>query len=111
MTAETLIQVDCAEVCCWIANLITELLYGNRTKQEMPKIQCNTYSHQLFDDVPSIRPIQGKRLRIGMAIFREMLEKHELAEMNWISNEKKLADSLTKIGASLKMLLDTVVHR
>ena len=111
MAAETLIQVDCAEACYWIGSLMIEIIYADHTKQAIPAIQCNTDSHQLYDAVHSIRPIQDKRLRVDMAILREMLEKQELKEINWISKEKQLADSLTKLGASSEKLLDTFVHR
>ena len=90
---------------------MNEIIHADHIKQTIPVIQCNTDSHQLYDAVHSIRPIEDKRLRADMAILREMLEKQELKEINWISNKKQLADSLTKLGASSKKLLDTFIHR
>ena len=78
MAAETLIQMDCAEACYWIGSLMNEIIHADHTKQAIPVIQCNTDSHHLYDAVHSIRAIQDKRLRVDMAILREMLEKQEL---------------------------------
>ena len=38
------------------------IIHADHTKQAIPVIQCNTDSHQLYDAVQSIHPIQDKRL-------------------------------------------------
>ena len=40
--------------------------------------------------------ILDKRLRIEMAILREMIKKKEIAEISWIPTDVQIADSLTK---------------
>ena len=105
MAAETLIQVECAEACFWIANLLREIINPNNTNSKLPIIECNTDSHQLYDAVHSIKPIQDKRLQIDVSLLREMLEKKELSKINWIEKSMQLADCLTKTGSSADDLL------
>ena len=38
----------------------------------------------------------GIRLHIEMAILREMVNRKEIADISWISNDVQIEDSLTK---------------
>ena len=104
MAAEAVEQVECFDASFWLANLMKEIL-GN---QKLPKIQCYTDSHQLYDAIHSIRPIKDKRLRIDLAIAKEMLDKHEISKVNWIPKEEQLADCLTKSNASATTLIQVL---
>ena len=104
MAAETLVLVDCAEACFWLRNLLQELLFKNSEKN-LPEIECNTDSRQLYDAVHSIKAVTDKRLRIDIAIIREMLEKNSLNKVNWVNGNEQLADCLTKSGVSSTKLL------
>ena len=53
MAAETLIQVEAAEVGFWIWNIITEIY---NLKQNVP-VECRTDGRQLYDAVHSIRAL------------------------------------------------------
>ena len=103
MAAETLVQVDSAEASLWIAFLLKEIL-GAKVST---KIECYTDSHQLYDAVHSIKSIQDKRLRIDVAILREMIERKEVT-VEWVTSSEQIADCLTKHGASATKLLATI---
>ena len=75
MVAETLIQVEAAEACFWLANLLSEMLYCKPNDDKNIKIECYTDNHQLYHSVYSIRPIQDKRLRTEIALLREISTK------------------------------------
>ena len=75
MEAETLIQVEAAKVCFWLANLLSEMLYCKSNDDQKIKIECYTDNHQLYDSVYSIRPIEDKRLWTKIALLREMINK------------------------------------
>ena len=62
MAAETLIQVEAAKACFWLASLLSEILYCKPNDDKNIKIECFTDNHQLYDSVYSIRPMQDKRL-------------------------------------------------
>ena len=111
MAAETLIQVEAAEACFWLANLFSEILYCKSNSENKIQIECYTDNHQLYDSVYSIRPIQDKRLQIEIALLREMINKNEITKINWIENKHQLADSLTKYGASSEKLLNTLKNK
>ena len=51
---ETLVQVEAAESCYWLANLLNEIIYPVSTKDTLVKIECKTDNHQLYDAVHSI---------------------------------------------------------
>ena len=87
MAAETLIQVEAAEACFWLANLLSEMLYCKPSDGRNIKIECYTDNYQLYDSVYSIRPIQNKHLRTEIALLRDMISKKEITKINWI--EKK----------------------
>ena len=107
MAAETLIQVEAAEASFWLANLLNEILYAQNNNARSIEIECFTDNHQLYDSVWSIRPIQDRRLRMEVAILREMLDKKEITKINWIDKHNQLADCLTKNGASSEKLIST----
>ena len=111
MAAETLIQVDALEACVWLTKLWNEVLYETSDSRSLPVIRSYTDSHQLYDAAHSIRPVQDKRLRVDVAILREMLERKEVQDIEWINSSQQIADSLTKLGASSTKLLNTISNQ
>ena len=95
MAAESLIQVEAAKVCFWLANLLSEMLYCKSNDAKSIKIECYTDNHQLYDSVYSIRPIQDKCLRTKIALLSEMINKKKITKINWIENKYQIADCLT----------------
>ena len=83
--------------------MLKEIL-GSKT---FTKIESYTDSHQLYDAVHSIKPVQDKRLRIDVAILREMIERQEIT-VEWGTSSEQIADCLSKHGASASKLLATI---
>ena len=92
LAAETLAIADLAEACIFYRKFLLEIL------QLKDKIFCKTDSSCLYDLVHSSTQILDKRLRIEMAISREMIERKEIAEIFWSPIDVQIADSLTKKG-------------
>ena len=107
MAAETLIQVEAAEACFWLASLLSKILYCKPNDDKNIKIECFTDNHQLYDSVYSIRPIQDKRLQMEIALLRDMVNKKEITKINWIENKYQIADCLMTSGVSSEKLLNT----
>ena len=102
--AETLAMVDLTEACFYYRKLILDLLQLKDHPMNI-KITCKTDNSCLYDAVHSTAQILDKRLRIEMAILREMVDRGEIAEISWIPTDKQIADSLTKKGVtSFKIL-------
>ena len=107
MAAETLEQVECAEASIWIKALLQEIYNEYEWKLG---IECNTDSKQLYEAAYSLRAIEDKRLRIEMAIIREMLRKREISSLMKIDTKENISDCLTKLGASSIRLLEALAH-
>ena len=104
LAAETLAMVDLAEACIYYRKLIIDLLQLEDSPKNI-KIFCKTDNSCLFDAVHSTTQILDKRLRIEMAILRQMLDREEIAEISWIPANNQIADALTKTGVpSFKIL-------
>ena len=48
--------------------------------------------------------MEDRRLRIDIAVLRNMLERGEVEEVSWVDTSLQLADCLTKKGASSRQL-------
>ena len=108
MATETLIQVEAAEACFWLANLLSEILYCKPNDNKNIKIECFPDNYQLYDSVYSTRPIQDQRLWKEITLLREMINKKEITTINWIENKYQITDCPTKYGASSEKLLNTL---
>ena len=53
------------------------------------------------------KAVEDKRLRVDIAILREMVQRKEVS-VEWIEWKYQLADSLTKMGVDSSKLLDTM---
>ena len=81
MAAETLIQVEAAEDCFRLANLLREMLYCKPNDDKNRKVECFIENHQLYDSFYFNRPMQDKRLRTEIALLREMTSKKEITKI------------------------------
>ena len=89
LAAETLVLVEAAETSFWLTRIINEILNA-----DVPII-CHADNHSLFEAAYSSKAVEDKRLRLGIAIVREMVQRKE-ASVKWIEWKYQLADSLTK---------------
>ena len=103
LAAETLSLVEAAENAFLLAKFIEEVLPHTYRL----KITCFTDSKGLYDAVNTTNTINDKRLRIEMAIVREMVENSEIA-LQWIKKGYQLADVFTKSGASSELLIEVL---
>ena len=93
--AETLAMVDLAEACVYYRKLICDLL---RIDPLEVKIICKTDNSGMHFSTHSSTQILDKRLRIEMAILREMIAKKEIDDITWVPSENQVADIFTKRG-------------
>ena len=104
LAAETLAMVDAAEAAVYYRKFLLDLL-GLCDSIRVVPIVCCTDNSSMYDAVHSSTQVQDKRLRIEIAILREMLNKCEITRMTWVESERQIADSLTKKGVpSFKVL-------
>ena len=103
LAAETLALSDAVNDGIYISEIVSELLF-NVTKS-LP-IEIYTDSISLFDAIKSKKNVLEKRLRIDIAMLREMFEWKIITNIHNITTKNQLANALTKKGASTKELLD-----
>ena len=100
LVAEILAAVEVVETGFLLTSILKEL----RNSQSSIDIECFTDNQALFDTVHSTNSIIDKRLRVDMAILREMVHKKEVL-IKWVETKDQLADALTKKGASSTRLI------
>ena len=73
-----------------------------------PRIKCYVDNKSLVDALQSCKNVEDRRLRIDIAVLRDMLERREVEEVSWVNTSMQLADCLTKKGASSRHLRTAV---
>ena len=99
LAAETLALIDGAETAVYIGKLIHEL----SDEANIPII-CYTDNKSLVDVLDSTKNVDDRRLRIDVALLRDMLQRKDISSIRWVSTANQLANSLTKRGASAAQL-------
>ena len=100
LAAETLSMVEAAEMAYLMSCLIGEIIFGTKT---VLLITCYTDNKSLYESVNSTKNVIDKRLRVDIAILREMQVRAEIT-ISWIEASGQVSDALTKKGASSSLL-------
>ena len=87
----------------YLAEIISELLFN--TKMIIP-IEIYTDNKSLHDSIISKKNVLEKRLRIDIAMLRELFEQKHITKIHHINTNKQIANSLTKKDPSTKELLN-----
>lgn len=88
-----------------LSSILSELLYeGSKTI----KILARTDSKGLQNAIYSTKAVQDKRLRVDIARLRQLVERNELSQVEWVDNTSQIADCLTKKTASTRVLLNAL---
>lgn len=104
LSVEAIAILECAESAVYLAKIWREIS-GCRNL----KIKCFADDKSLVDTLCSYRSVKDKRLRIAIAIMRDMVER-EVTEVNWVDTSRQLTDYLTKRRASNERLRATTSH-
>ena len=102
LAAETLPLLDSAESAMNTAATIKEI-----TKSSI-EIHSKVNNKSLVDAIYSSKNIEDRRLRISIAVIKDMLKNSELSGISWVASAMQLADCLTKRGASTDRLYTAV---
>ena len=98
LSAETLALLDCAEACVYLARILLEITGCNL------KVNCVIDNKSLFDTLHSSHCLADRRLRIDVAVLRDMIDRGEITKVSWVASPLQLADCLTKKGVCTKRL-------
>lgn len=104
LAAETLAATEAKDAAFYIGNLLSQVIF-NTDKNVVP-IELIVDNHSMYDNVHSTKNVSEKRLRIDLAILKEMINRQEL-KIKWIESKYQLADVLTKKGVNPYNLMRT----
>lgn len=100
LAAETLAATEAVDMAYYLGNMLSEILYDNERK--LP-VELYVDNHSLYDNVYSVKNVSEKRLRIDIAILKEMIQNGILKTF-WVESKAQLADVLTKKGVNVLKL-------
>ena len=98
LAAETLALLDAAEAGVFIAKIIEEL------SGEKLFVRCKVDNKSLCDAIYSAKSVEDRRLRIDLAVIKDMITRQEIREVEWVASTQQYANCLTKRGASTEQL-------
>ena len=105
LAAECLALQEACETAFYLKSILAEIL-GIDISQI--KIDCYTDNRSLRDSLHSSRTLEEKRLILDEAILKEMMQKGEISNVQWIEKEFQIADPLTKGTASTQKLMEVL---
>ena len=103
ISAEAMVLLDATENCYLLKMVLQQLIVDENI--DIP-IVAYTDCKSLKDAVNSSKTIEDKKLKFNIPTIREYLQRKEITKVRWINTKDKLANSLTKAGASTTRLLN-----
>ena len=92
LAAETLAASDAIDNAYYLAEILSEILFRN---DRDISIKLMVDNKSLFDNVYSVKNVNEKRLRIDIAVIKELVSEDRLV-LEWVETKCQLADVLTK---------------
>ena len=105
MAAECLSLLEAAETCYLLKSILVDTL---KCKQSEITIECYIDNKSLKEAIYSTKSHTDKRLKIDLAVIKDMVLHQEIDAVIWIAAENQLADCLTKSGSSTANLLNAL---
>ena len=116
LAGEALALADGVDSGMFLATLFAELTTG-KAKPELLPISCVTDNHSLYDAVKSTtggKFVADKRLHLEISNIKELIQRQQIKQLEWLATRGQLADCLTKKGTSsfglLKAINDRIWH-
>ena len=103
LAAETLALVEGAEAAVYLKTIIEEIVGCDKLK-----VQCYVDNKSLVEALKSSTSVDDRRLRIDVALLKDMMQRREVDNISWVSTSEQLADCLTKKGASTDRLREAL---
>ena len=94
--------LEVSETCLWLSHIINELL-----DDSLETTEIFTDNQSLYEAAHSTTAVEEKRLRVDIAAIRQSISRKEFT-LKWIDAKHQLADALTKQGADVTKLLETL---
>ena len=92
-------MLDGIDASIWLSHIISEI-----SDFKVGSVKIKTDNMSLCESVHSTTANEEKRLRVEIASIRESIRRKEV-EVEWVENQRQLADVLTKQGADSSKLM------
>ena len=102
LEAETIVLADGLDFCLYVVNILKSIL----NCVEIPVI-CKCDNRYVCTAVVSDKEVSNKRLALEVWALKELISNYPVV-IEWISGDFQLADILTKVGVSNKLLTETL---
>ena len=97
LSAETLAATEAVDMAYYLGYILSQVLY-NADNNVIP-IELVVDNYSLYENVYSTKNVTEKRLRIDLAILKQMIHEGDL-KILWTESKSQLADVLTKRGVN-----------
>ena len=91
--------MECAEAASYLGQIIKNIV-----KCQPLSVHCFVDNKSLVEALHSSHSVEDRRLRIDVALLKDMLSRQEINSVSWVGTSEQLADCLTKRGASSQRL-------
>lgn len=105
LAAECLALLDCADTAVFLSHMFAEVAC---VKQQILKVKCCVDNKSLVEALYSTKSVEDHRLRIDIAVLKDMLRRGELTQVSWVSTVHQLANCMTKRGAPAGQLIAAI---
>ena len=82
--------------------------YVNLKNPNQIAVEAFTDNQGLWENLHNTKQCDEKMLRNSIALMKEMLDRNEVAAINWVETDNMLADSLTKKGGNSLWIKDVL---
>ena len=102
IAAETLAATEGIDTAIYLSNVISQIVFNHKHVSIPVKLYIDNRS--LYENVNSTKNMSEKRLRIDIAIMKELVNNNTL-KIHWIETNNQIADVLTKKGVQSYSIL------
>ena len=104
LAAETMALLEGTECCFLIKSTLLGIL-GLSNDTNLLRIKAITDNKSLYDAVHSTKTIEDKRLKVDICALRDMMQRKEIHNVEWIESDNQISYSFTTAGGSSSKLI------
>ena len=105
LAAETLSASKAVDMAYYLGSILSEMLM--KSCENVIPITLVVDNKSLFDNLHSTKTVSERRLRIDLALLKQLVEERHLS-VKWTNSSNQLADVLTKRGVNSAIILSVI---
>ena len=105
IAAETLAATEGIDMALYLSDVISQIICNGKSECIPVKLYIDNKS--LYENVYSTKNVSEKRLRIDIAVMKELVDENKL-NIKWVESKSQIADVLTKKGVNTSKILNAL---